>query len=94
MNPTDVKFLDYQVARVVLLVAYLPACLLKRTLNAPGAPIDNMGRVPRPIGNQRKTHQSEFSFLASLDPKDQPKGYLQSHSRKGEHMLGTSIMAV
>jgi len=77
MNPTDVKFLDYQ-----------------RTLNAPGAPIDNMGRVPRPIGNQRKTHQSEFSFLASLDPKDQPKGYLQSHSRKGEHMLGTSIMAV
>jgi 20S proteasome subunit beta 1 len=67
----------------------------------PGAPQDAMGGVRRQLGGAqiqnrgaRRANTGEYSFLASLDPLDQPKGYIQSHSRKGEHMLGTSIMAV
>ena len=66
-------------------------------MNQAGAPLDRSGRaqmMSRQLGSQRQARPSEFSFLDSLDPKNQPKGYIQSNSRKGEHMLGTSIMAV
>ncbi len=60
---------------------------LQRGMNQAGAPLDLTGRVPRNIGRAGGREQ-QHSFLASLDPKDQPKGYLQSNARKGEHMLG------
>jgi 20S proteasome alpha/beta subunit len=82
MNPADAKGLSFQ-----------------RHMMQPGAPLDMMGGVRAQLSglNGRRSQQSrqqEFSFLASLDPQAQPKGYIQSNSRKGEHMLGTTIMAV
>lgn len=78
MNFADQKGLDFQ-----------------RGMNMAGAPLDLTGRVPRGIGRPGgQGREQQYSFLATLDPKNQPKGYLQSDARRGEHMLGTSIMAV
>lgn len=41
----------------------------------------------------QRSRQQEFSFLDSLDPKNQPVSYGRA-GKKGEEMLGTSIMAV
>jgi 20S proteasome subunit beta 1 len=78
MNFADQKGLDFQ-----------------RGMNRHGAPLDLMGNVPRGLGRATAgRREKEYSFLESLDPKNQPKGFIQANTRKGEHMLGTSIMAV
>jgi len=62
-------------------------------MNAPGHGMMTPGAQFGAPRQAQYNKQKEYSFLDTLDPKNQPKGYAPGY-KKGEERLGTSIMAV